>query len=499
MFALKFSRELFFVAVLLFSVPLISSAGAGDGSGGSTDAASSLGFAANDGFYGNNTQGTVGTSDAEAAAGVGGSDGNSFSMSFSSTHSVTATQVDALSKMTSRVANSFKNALDALNSRFTAPPAQTYAPPSTTNANKDQSRLGTPTSPPSTPSTPTTADASRFGPTDISPVDFSPLGEPDPGRFGYGEEMGPSAADNPGGFGNPGTGNPGGGNPGTGNPGGGNPGGGLGGGNNGGGLGGGNPGGGNNGGGLGGGNPGGGNPGGPGYGDNSNSNPDNNWYTTVTNLAQGLQSAYSVINPAMGLIGGTAQIGAYTVLNNPTVYRRTPQYTNFSDLAQINSSSTIRLIARADRTDDWQIEETVDPNVASSSVRLLTTREEMDAWYTGRSEGVNSIVLEAKVVGSDGRVIVNWVTIPFGALNIPKAAQLYLRWNADSYTQCLAFLNDNGRYTFQTKDRSMKRGNTESEQYDIPEVTGAYSIQCARQTNMGTIVDQSKIQVIVGN
>lgn len=494
MFALKFSRELFFVAVLLFSIPLISSAGAGDGSGGSTDAASSLGFAANDGFYGNNTQGTVGTSDAEAAAGVGGSDGNSFSMSFSSTHSVTATQVDALSKMTSKVANSFKNALDALNSRFTAPPAQTYAPPSTTNANKDQSRLGTPTSPPSTQTTadtsrfgPTTPDTSRFGPTDISPVDFGPSA---PGQAG------PGRGDNPGGpsLGGNDTGpsapsDPGGGNPGTGNPGGGNPGGGLGGGNNGGGLGG----------GLGGGNPGGGNPGGPGYGDNGNSNPDNNWYTTVTNLAQGLQSAYSVINPAMGLIGGTAQIGAYTVLNNPTVYRRTPQYTNFSDLAQINSSSTIRLIARADRTDDWQIEETVDPDVASSSVRLLTTREEMDAWYTGRSEGVNSIVLEAKVVGSDGRVIVNWVTIPFGALNIPKAAQLYLRWNADSYTQCLAFLNDNGRYTFQTKDRSMKRGDTESEQYDIPEVTGAYSIQCARQTNMGTIVDQSKIQVIVGN
>lgn len=479
MFVLKFSRELFFGVVLLFSIPLISVAGGGDGGSAGTDAASSLGFAADNGFYGNNTQGTVGTSDAEAAAAGGDNTGNSFSMSFSSTHSVTATQVNALSKMTSKVTNSFKNAIDALNSRFTAPPAQTYAPPSTTNANKDQSRLGTPASTPSTPTTsavPDTAnDTGRF-PTDLSPVDFGPSA---PGQAG------PGRGDNPGG---PGLGSPGGGNqggpsapsdPGGGNPGGGpsspspdSP-------------------------GPGPGNPGGGPGSGP--GDNSASNPDNNWYTTVTNLAQGLQSALRVNNPTFTLVNNAVQFGTNTLLNTQTVSTNIPRYTNFNDLAQINSSTTIRLVARADRTDDWQIEESVEPDVASSSVRLITTRDEMDEWYTGKSGGANSIVFEAKVVGSDGRVIVNWVTIPFGALNIPKAAQLYLRWNAASYTQCLAFLNDSGRYTFQTKDRSMKIGDTESEQYDIPEVTGAYSIQCAKQTNAGTIVDQSTIQVIVGN
>lgn len=497
MFALKFSRELFFVVILLFGLPLISLAGAGDGSGGSTDAASSLGFAADDGFYGNNTQGTVGTSDAEAAAAGGDSasglsslaDSIGKTLSKTMTLAKTPIPVNTTVKKSPVTHMSFVYNQDNKVIGFLSPTGSYVA-------------LGAPSAAqPTTAPTPTTADTSRFGPTaqdsktgrlgstGISPVDFSPLGEPDPSRYGYGEESGPTAADNPGGFGNPGTGNPGG-NPGTGNPGGGNPGGdNPGGGNPGGGLGGGNP---------GGGNPGGGNPGGGGLGDNSASNPDN-WYHTVTVLAQGLQTALSVNNSAFTLVNNAIQFGTNTVLNSPTVPRNIPRYTNFNDLTQINSSTTIRLIARADRTDDWQIEETVDPSVASSSVRLLTTQNEMDAWYTGRSEGVNSIVLEAKVIGSDGRVIVNWVAIPFGALNIPKAAQLHLRWNADSYTQCLAFLNDNGRYTFQTKDRSMKRGDTEAEQYDIPEVTGVYSIQCARQTNTGTIVDQKNIQVIVGS
>lgn len=442
MFAHKFGRELFFVVILLFSLPLISLAGGGDG--GTGNDAAGLGYPSSGPGVGPSAYG----------GGTGNTDqGNSFGFEFSGAFS---TALSTLPPQYPEFEDDPAAAVDK--SRF----GYDLSPGSASGRNPNYS--GNPSAP-SAPSDPGVGN---------------PSGPSDPGA-------GPGRGDNPGGPGleSPGGGpsapsDPGGGNPGTGNPGGG--------------LGGGNPGG-----GLGGGNPGGGNPGGPSYGDNDNSNPDNNWYNAVTNLAQGLQSAFSVTNPAFTLVNNAIQFGTNTVLNDPTVPRNIPRYTNFSDLTQINSSTTIRLIARADRTDDWQIEEAVDPNVASSSVRLLTTREEMDAWYTGKSEGANSIVFEAKVVGSDGRVIVNWVTIPFGALNIPKAAQLYLRWNADSYTQCLAFLNDNGRYTFQTKDRSMKRGDTESEQYDIPEVTGIYSIQCARQTNAGTIVDQKNIQVIVGS
>ena len=52
MTSLKLNRVFFVLVVLLLSVPLVSLAGGGDGGSEGTDAASSLGFAANDGLDG---------------------------------------------------------------------------------------------------------------------------------------------------------------------------------------------------------------------------------------------------------------------------------------------------------------------------------------------------------------------------------------------------------------------------------------------------------------
>lgn len=474
MITFNLSQVFFLLVVFLLGAPLISLAG----SGGDGGASSGLGFAANDGFYGNNTQGTVGTSDAEAGNSSGA---GSFGVEFSSSHSMIGV---AQTSLLSKIANAFKNAVDDLNEQYTAPPAQTTPMAPTTNTQKDESRLtdDTPTTAqsPAAPTAPTAANAGRFGPTDISPVDFGPSapGTTPSAGAGRGNSPGGPGLGDPGtGIGNPGTpgGTPG---PGPSDPGGGAPG----------------PSGPGPSGPSGPGNSG----GGPGYGADGTSNP-NDWFNTVSTLAQTLQGAYSVINPAASVFGNAVQYGTNTLFNNSNRVRtNTPQYTNLSNLTPINTPTNGWFIATVDQTGGWYLNGSADTSLASSAVRFISTTDQVDAWYTNRPAETNSIVFEAKVVSTGGRVIMDWLSIPFGTLNIPTTAQLHLRWDAAAYSQCLAFFNDSGRYSLQVADRSMKTGNTETEQYDIPELTGIYSIACSKQTS-GGVVDERMISVIVGN
>lgn len=107
----------------------------------------------------------------------------------------------------------------------------------------------------------------------------------------------------------------------------------------------------------------------------------------------------------------------------------------------------------------------------------------------------NTVKLEAKAVGSDGKVLADWSEIK--SITISPDVQLYFRWEASDYQQCLPFLNDNGNYSLTRENRAMITGNTEAEGYNITERTGTYKIECGGQRNNEFGVDYREIEVTV--
>lgn len=105
----------------------------------------------------------------------------------------------------------------------------------------------------------------------------------------------------------------------------------------------------------------------------------------------------------------------------------------------------------------------------------------------------NTIAMEVKVTGANGSVVNNWSTST--TMSVPQGGQLHFRWTASDYTQCLPFLNDNGRYALQVNNRTMTIGNTETEDYDVPEITATYKIECGGQKNGEMGVDHRTVRV----
>ena len=102
------------------------------------------------------------------------------------------------------------------------------------------------------------------------------------------------------------------------------------------------------------------------------------------------------------------------------------------------------------------------------------------------------------MTNQNGGTITNWTTSS-STLKIPAGANLHFKWDARGYTQCLPFFNDNGRYALTVQNRTMNSGNTETEGYNLPEVTGTYGIECGGQKNGESGVDERTMNVLITN
>lgn len=107
----------------------------------------------------------------------------------------------------------------------------------------------------------------------------------------------------------------------------------------------------------------------------------------------------------------------------------------------------------------------------------------------------NTIVFEVKAVGSDGKILADWVDTE--KITISPTVQLHFRWKANDYQQCLPFLNDNGNYSLTRSNRAMITGDTELENYSVTERSGVYRLECGGQRNNEFGVDAREIEVTV--
>lgn len=107
----------------------------------------------------------------------------------------------------------------------------------------------------------------------------------------------------------------------------------------------------------------------------------------------------------------------------------------------------------------------------------------------------NTIKLEVKAVGSDGKALVDWTATD--SITISSGVQLYFKWDAGDYQQCLPFLNDNGTYALTRTNRAMISGNTEAEGFNVTERTATYRLECGGQRNNEFGVDNREIKVTV--
>ncbi len=107
----------------------------------------------------------------------------------------------------------------------------------------------------------------------------------------------------------------------------------------------------------------------------------------------------------------------------------------------------------------------------------------------------NAVTLEVKATSGDGKILSDWVNTT--GVTISPGVQLYFRWNADEYEQCLPFLQDGGTYALARSGNNMITGNTETEGFDVPEQSAIYRIECGGQINGEFGVDERAIEVNV--
>ena len=232
--------------------------------------------------------------------------------------------------------------------------------------------------------------------------------------------------------------------------------------------------------------------------DSGVSNP----FSGVTNTLSGVigpvvSSVATAINPAFNMFSNAMGFGYDSVANNQNT--SSPLFVNFGNLSQqtfdgqgisnrTNRRSTSTLQTLLDGIWNRRATTTAPTNIVPGV---------FDGSVLGgggtKPNKTNTIVLEVKVTGANGSTVTNWSTST--AATVPQGGQLHFRWTASDYTQCLPFFNDNGRYALQTNNRNMTTGNTETEGYNVPEVTGVYRIECGGQKNDEMSVDQRSVNV----
>lgn len=142
-------------------------------------------------------------------------------------------------------------------------------------------------------------------------------------------------------------------------------------------------------------------------------------------------------------------------------------------------------------TKETQTTNTIEPSIPSGTDPVIET----PTTTTQLPNLTNTIKFEVKAVGSDGKVLADWVDTE--KITISPTVQLHFRWEANDYQQCLPFLNDNGNYSLTRSNRAMITGDTESESYNVTRRTGVYRIECGGQRNNEFGVDFREIEVVV--
>lgn len=213
-----------------------------------------------------------------------------------------------------------------------------------------------------------------------------------------------------------------------------------------------------------------------------------------------VSSIGTAINPAFSMFSNAAEFGWDSVARGPGAPALT--YTNFAGI-NIPTTDSGAAIARPRSTSTLQtlLDKIYRRNQATSSPGHVPGAIGGGLLGGGtKPNKTNTIAFEAKVMAVNGDIITNWSTST--AVTIPSGGQLQLRWTASDYTQCLPAFNDNGQYALQAgrrilapDDRSMRVGDTEKEGYNLPEVTGNYSIECGGQKNGESGVDKRVIKV----
>ncbi len=108
----------------------------------------------------------------------------------------------------------------------------------------------------------------------------------------------------------------------------------------------------------------------------------------------------------------------------------------------------------------------------------------------------NAISLEVKATNSSDGIVSDWSSQ--ASIAISSGDNLYFRWDATDYTQCLAYLGDAGSYALsRIQSPTMLSGNTETEGYNVPEKSGSYRIECSGQRNNEGGVDMKSVEVTV--
>lgn len=209
-----------------------------------------------------------------------------------------------------------------------------------------------------------------------------------------------------------------------------------------------------------------------------------------------LSSVGSAINPAFNTLSNAAAF-AYDSVASSNQNTPTPLFVNFAGI-NVPTSDSGAAIARPRSTSTLQtlLDRIYRRNQATSTTAITIPGASGDSILGGggtKPNSTNTIAFEVKVMAVNGDIITNWSTST--AVTVPTGGQLQFRWTASDYTQCLPFFNDNGQYALKAANRVMTIGNTETEGYNVPEVSGNYRIECGGQKNDESGVDERNITV----
>lgn len=235
---------------------------------------------------------------------------------------------------------------------------------------------------------------------------------------------------------------------------------------------------------------------------NSNSNQNNvgtdsgSLNPFINNVVAPVASALTTaINPAFNMFSNAAEFGWDSVASNQNT--PTPLFVNFAGI-NVPTTDSGAAIARPRSTSTLQtlLDRIYRRNQATSTTAVNIPGASGDSILGGggsKPNSTNTIAFEVKVMAVNGDIITNWSTST--AVTVPTGGQLQFRWTASDYTQCLPFFNDNGQYALKAKNRIMTIGNTETEGYNVPEVSGNYRIECGGQKNDESGVDERSVTV----
>lgn len=217
--------------------------------------------------------------------------------------------------------------------------------------------------------------------------------------------------------------------------------------------------------------------------------------TLSSALGAVVSSVATAINPAFNMFSNAAEFG-YDSVASSNQNTSTPLFVNFGAITMPTfDNGSVSNRPRSTSTLQTLLDRIYRRNQATSTDPTNIPGAIGDGMFGGgtKPNKTNTVAFEVKVMAVNGDIISNWATST--TATVPTGGQLQFRWTASDYAQCLPFLNDGGQYALKAKNRIMTIGNTETEGYNVPEVTGVYRIECGGQKNGESGVDERSVSV----